>query len=139
MYNLCLILQKRAKLMYNLCLIYPRNHGTLPPETKQPAVLEFRQLPSVNTDVSLSFLTIFSNPLRACLIKKKITFEAAYVISNMIDVDIEYLIDEINAHPRLDLPRDRLKELPKRNAKKPRNVLYTISDVRVLNALYGST
>lgn len=77
--------------------------------------------------------------IASLLDEKKITFEAAYIISNMIDIDIEYLIDEINNHPNRKLPLERLKKLPKRNAKESSNVIYTISNSRVLGTFHEST
>lgn len=63
--------------------------------------------------------------------EKKITFEAAYVISNMINIDIQYLIKEINNCPNKKLNLDKLKELPKRNDKKSDNITYTVSNARI--------
>ena len=49
--------------------------------------------------------------------EKRISLEDAYAISDIIDMDIEYLIEEIDNAPNLKLDLDILKGLPKRNTK----------------------
>lgn len=61
----------------------------------------------------------------ACLLdEKKITFEAAYYISNMMDADIESLIRDINKYPDGELDLDKVKNSQKRNAKESDDIIY---------------
>ena len=75
-------------------------------------------------------------PIARLLDAKKLDFNAAYVISNMRDCDIKYLIEEIEQYPdkrKLDL--EKLKNLPCRKSKNEGNVIYPISKKQVLEAL----
>ncbi len=67
--------------------------------------------------------------------ERKITFEAAYIISNMREVDIRILIDGINKYPDSKLDLSILKELPTRSDEAKSDVLYPKSPKRVLEAL----
>ena len=61
----------------------------------------------------------------ACLLdEKKITFEAAYYISNMMDADIESLTRDINKYPDGELDLDKVKDSPKRNDKESNDIIY---------------
>lgn len=59
--------------------------------------------------------------------EKKITFEAAYSISNMTDEDIKSLVRDINKYPNGELDWNRIKNSPKRNAKESDDIIYTKS------------
>lgn len=63
--------------------------------------------------------------------EKRITFEAAYTISNMRDTDIKILIEGINKYPDRKPDLDKLKELPKRTSGK----LYPVSRQLILDML----
>lgn len=63
--------------------------------------------------------------LVSLLDEKRITFEAAYVISNMRDIDIRILLDGINKYPDKKLDLKKLKELPRK----------TIGDDDVINPI----
>jgi len=69
--------------------------------------------------------------------KKKISLEAAYIISNMRNVEIRYLIDGIHKYPNRKLDLSKLKELPHRNidVNVNNNIMYPLSKERVLEAL----
>lgn len=56
--------------------------------------------------------------------EKKITFEAAYYISNMMDADIYSLIRDINKYPDGELDLDKVKNSPKRNDKESDDIIY---------------
>lgn len=58
--------------------------------------------------------------------EKKITFEAAYVISKMANSDIEILVEEIDKYPKVKLDLDILKELAKRNGEKNSRIISPI-------------
>nr|WP_302020169.1 ParB N-terminal domain-containing protein [uncultured Acetatifactor sp.] len=72
--------------------------------------------------------------LEQLLDEKRITFEAAYIIANMIDFDIEILIEGIIKNPDKILDLAILKNLPHRNDEKP-GVIYPRSRKRALAAL----
>lgn len=61
----------------------------------------------------------------ACLLdEKKITFEEAYFISNMMDSNIKSLIRDISKYPDGKLDLDKVKNSPKRNAKESDDIMY---------------
>lgn len=66
--------------------------------------------------------------------EKRITFKAAYIISNMRYPDIKCLIEGIEQYPDRLLDLDRLKELPDRNTEK-QGEMYPVSRKQVLEAL----
>lgn len=72
--------------------------------------------------------------LEQLLDEKRITFEAAYIIANMIDFDIEILVEGIIKNPDKILDLAILKNLPHRNDEKP-GVIYPRSRKRALAAL----
>ena len=72
--------------------------------------------------------------LEQLLDEKRITFEAAYIIANMIDFDIEILVEGIIKNPDKILDLAMLKNLPHRNDEKP-GVIYPRSRKRTLAAL----
>ncbi|WP_304975546.1 ParB N-terminal domain-containing protein [uncultured Acetatifactor sp.] len=72
--------------------------------------------------------------LEQLLDEKRITFEAAYIIANMIDFDIEILVEGIIKNPDKILDLAILKNLPHRNDEKP-GVIYPKSRKRALAAL----
>ena len=67
--------------------------------------------------------------------EKRITFEAAYVISNMRDVDIRILIEGIMQDPNVKPDLKKIKELPHRENKTNGNVIYPKSRKSVLETL----
>lgn len=67
--------------------------------------------------------------------ERKITFEAAYIISNMREVDIKFLIDGINKYPDRKLDLNILKKLPTRSDEADSDIVYPISRKWVLEAL----
>ncbi len=67
--------------------------------------------------------------------EKRITFEAAYVISNMRDIDIRFLIKGINKYPDRKLDLNTLKSLPKRNADIDGDIIVKRDERQVLKAL----
>lgn len=66
---------------------------------------------------------------------KKITFEAAYIISNMREVDIRILIDGINRYPDRKLDLKIVRKLTIRSDEADSDVLYPKSRKRILEAL----
>lgn len=66
--------------------------------------------------------------------EKRITFEAAYVISNMRHVDIKILINGINEFPDKKLDLKKIKELPRKTIGDD-DVINPIDSRIVLNAL----
>lgn len=50
---------------------------------------------------------------------KRITFEAAYIISSKRDCDIKYLIERLNKSPDTMIDIERLKKLPNKKDEKP--------------------
>lgn len=58
--------------------------------------------------------------------EKKISFKAAYVISNMTNSDIEILAGEIDKYPKVKLDLNILKELAKRNGEKNSRIISPI-------------
>ena len=66
--------------------------------------------------------------------EKKITFKAAYIISNKRDLDIRLLIEGIEQYPDRLLDLDKLKKLPDRNTEK-QGEIYPISRKQVLKVL----
>ena len=46
--------------------------------------------------------------------KKRITFEAAYIISDMRDTDIKILLEGIDRYPQKEVDLKKIKELPRR-------------------------
>lgn len=75
------------------------------------------------------------DPLVRLLDEKRITFEAVYVISNMRDVDIRFLIGGINKYPDRKLDLKTLKNLPKRNGDINSDEIEAIDKRQVLKAL----
>lgn len=76
------------------------------------------------------------DPLVLLLDEKKITFEAAFAISNMRDVDIKILIEGIEKYPNRKLDLKKIKKLPhKKDDAKDNDVLYPVSQKLVLEAL----
>lgn len=67
--------------------------------------------------------------------EKRITFEAAYAISNMRDTDIRCLIKGINKYPDRKLDLNTLKSLPKRNADIDGDIIVKMDERQVLKAL----
>ena len=67
--------------------------------------------------------------------EKKITFEAAYRISNMREVDIKLLMEGITKYPDRKLDLKKLKELPTKKADKDSDKMYPISKERVWEVL----
>lgn len=77
-------------------------------------------------------------PITELLDEKKITFEAAYIMSGMRDVDVEYLLDGINKYPDREIDLEKLKQLPrKRDVERDgRNgILYSVSRKMVKEVL----
>ncbi|MCR2049136.1 ParB N-terminal domain-containing protein [Acetatifactor muris] len=66
--------------------------------------------------------------------EKRITFEAAYTISNMRNQDIIWLLEELTRHPDRIPDLKKLSGLPHRNDKKPSEI-YSVSKKKVLAAL----
>lgn len=66
--------------------------------------------------------------------EKRITFEAAYIISNMRNRDIIWLLEGLERHPYRIPDLRKLKELPHRNDEKP-DEIYPVSEKKVLAAL----
>lgn len=56
--------------------------------------------------------------------EKRITFEAAYIISSLRDADIKSLIKDIIKYPDGNLDWNIVKELPKRTDKKSDDIIY---------------
>lgn len=56
--------------------------------------------------------------------EKRITFKAAYAISDMKDADIKSLIRDISKYPDGEIDWDKVKKSPKRTAKKSGNRMY---------------
>ena len=73
--------------------------------------------------------------LAQLLDEKKITFEAAYRISNMREVDIKLLMEGITKYPDRKLDLKKLKELPTKKADKDSDKMYPISKERVWEVL----
>ena len=73
--------------------------------------------------------------LAQLLDEKKITFEAAYHISNMREVDIKLLMEGITKYPDRKLDLKKLKELPTKKADKDSDKMYPISKERVWEVL----
>ena len=73
--------------------------------------------------------------LAQLLDEKKITFEAAYRISNMREVDIKLLMEGITKYPDRKLDLKKLKELPTKKADKDSEKMYPISKERVWEVL----
>ena len=73
--------------------------------------------------------------LAQLLDEKKITFEAAYRISNMREVDIKLLMEGITKYPDRKLDLKKLKELPTKEADKDSDKMYPISKKRVWEVL----
>ncbi len=71
--------------------------------------------------------------------QKRITFEAAYIISNMRDIDIKWLLKMIERYPDRKLDMKKLKKLPDRNAKNIDSALQPISRKQVLETLVSSS
>lgn len=72
--------------------------------------------------------------LARLLDEKKITFEAAYTISNKRYQDITWLIEGIEQHPDRRLNPDKLKEFPNRSTEKS-GMISPLSKSLVLEAL----
>ena len=69
-------------------------------------------------------------PITNLLDEEKITFGAAYIMSGMRDVDVEYLLECINQHPDREIDLEKLKQLPrKRDVERDEKdgILYSIS------------
>ncbi|MCI8799976.1 MAG: ParB N-terminal domain-containing protein [Lachnospiraceae bacterium] len=66
--------------------------------------------------------------------EKRITFEAAYTISNMQNQDIIWLLEGLERHPYRIPDLRKLKELPHRNDEKS-DEIYPVSKKKVLAAL----
>lgn len=67
--------------------------------------------------------------------EQKITFQAAYIISNMRNLDIKCLIEGIDQYPDRTLDLEKLKKLPHRNTEGSDSVIYSISKKQILEAL----
>ena len=77
-------------------------------------------------------------PITNLLDEEKITFGAAYIMSGMRDVDVEYLLDGIDKHPDREIDMEKLKQLPrKRDVERDRRngILHAISPEMVLEVL----
>lgn len=66
--------------------------------------------------------------------EKRITFEAAYIISNMQNCNIIWLIEGLEQYPDRILDLKKLKKLPQKNDAKP-GIILPISKKQVLDAL----
>ncbi|MBD5526728.1 MAG: ParB N-terminal domain-containing protein [Lachnospiraceae bacterium] len=75
------------------------------------------------------------DPLVGLLEEKRINFEAAYVISNMRDIDIRFLIKGINKYPDRKPDLNTLKNLPKRNVGINSDIIEAMDERQVLKAL----
>ena len=73
--------------------------------------------------------------LARLLDEKKITFEDAYIISNMRNTDIKFLAETLDKKPGLKPDRNKLKELPRRSSDNGEDELYPISKEAILNTL----
>lgn len=67
--------------------------------------------------------------------ERKITFEAAYIISNMREIDIRFLIEGLEKYPDRKLDLNMLKRLPTRSDEANSDLLYPKSRKWVLEAL----
>ncbi|MBD5472820.1 MAG: ParB N-terminal domain-containing protein [Lachnospiraceae bacterium] len=65
--------------------------------------------------------------------EKRITFEAAYVISGMRNAEIKILIGGINNHTNKKLNLDKLKKLLKKNTEKSDDTLHPFSKKAILD------
>jgi len=74
-------------------------------------------------------------PIAQLLDQKSITFEAAFIISNMRDIDIKWLLEGIERYPDRKIDLEKLKELPCRNTKDIDNAIQPISKKQVLETL----
>lgn len=76
------------------------------------------------------------NSIVRLLDEKKISFEAAYIISNVIDMDIEYLIKIIDNNPGCKLDLKILKTLPSRKtAAADNDIIYPHTSARAMKAV----
>lgn len=66
--------------------------------------------------------------------EKRITFEAAYIISRKRDFDIELLLERLEKKPDLIIDMDKLKVLPNKSVEEP-GVICPISKNQVLAVL----
>lgn len=66
---------------------------------------------------------------------KRITFEAAYIISSIRDCDIKELLKEITQYPDKKLDLEKLKKLPHRNTENTDDAIYPISKKQVQEVL----
>lgn len=66
--------------------------------------------------------------------EKRITFEAAYILSNMRELDIKYLIRGIEKDPNVIIDLDALKKLPNKNTEES-DVICPISKKGILEVL----
>lgn len=73
-------------------------------------------------------------PIARLLDEKRISFQAAYLLSNKNHSDIRWLINGIEKYPDRRLDLDRLKELPDKNAER-QGEIYPRSKRQVLEIL----
>ena len=67
--------------------------------------------------------------------EKKITLEAAYIMSGMRDIDEEILLDGINKYPDREIDLEKLKQLPRKRDVERDGILYSVSRKMVKEVL----